>query len=193
MLFQDYLGTYVFHCHILPHEDAGMMQVITIVENTDSSWNIAAEGFKAKQNSVTLYQAQDFKSVELKTAELTDQTWERAQSDLNNDRSDIAMSSSGSDAGMVFYDEVRGIGRGCILYSYSQSDGMDPLRTSGDGKEIFCYRFDKRQDFNNLQLDDLELKALAPNNASQWNEQLILIHLIASITKPMIILSLLRI
>ena len=47
MLYQDYLGTYVFHCHILPHEDAGMMQVITIVENTDSSWIIAAEGFKS--------------------------------------------------------------------------------------------------------------------------------------------------
>ncbi len=45
ILFQDYLVTYVFHCHILPHEDACMMQVIAIVENTDSSWIVAAEGF----------------------------------------------------------------------------------------------------------------------------------------------------
>ena len=86
MIYQDYLGTYVFHCHILPHEDAGMMQVITIVENTDSSWIIAAEGFKSDQNGVVLHQAQDFQEIQLDTAELTDQTWERAQSgDLNND------------------------------------------------------------------------------------------------------------
>ena len=45
MLFQDYLGSYVFHCHILPHEDAGMMQAIAVINNTDSSWLTPAEGF----------------------------------------------------------------------------------------------------------------------------------------------------
>ena len=183
MLFQDYLGTYVFHCHILPHEDAGMMQVITIVENTDSSWNIAAEGFKAKQNSVTLYQAQDFKSVELKTAQLTDQTWERAQSgDLNNDFvQDIALSSGGGDAGMVFLYDGESLQRGISVEiasftPYSQSE-IAPWTFiedfTGDGqRDLVTAGFDKRQDFNNLKLDDLELKAWLPeNNASQWNEQ----------------------
>ena len=62
MLFQDYIGTYVFHCHILPHEDAGMMQVITVVENTDSSWAVPAESdnYENKNGEIELYQAQAF-------------------------------------------------------------------------------------------------------------------------------------
>ena len=48
MVFQDYVGTYVYHCHILPHEDAGMMQVITVIENTDSSWLAPSEDFDFK-------------------------------------------------------------------------------------------------------------------------------------------------
>lgn len=47
MLFQDYQGTYVFHCHILPHEDAGMMQAIMVIENTDSSWLLPADHLNA--------------------------------------------------------------------------------------------------------------------------------------------------
>ena len=34
----------VFHCHIIPHEDAGMMQAILVIDNTKWSWLIAAEG-----------------------------------------------------------------------------------------------------------------------------------------------------
>jgi len=30
--FLDYTGTFVFHCHTLPHEDMGMMQAITVAE-----------------------------------------------------------------------------------------------------------------------------------------------------------------
>ncbi|MFZ9751962.1 MAG: multicopper oxidase domain-containing protein [Cyanobium sp.] len=44
MLFQDYLGAYVFHCHIIPHEDAGMMQAVMVIDNTKWSWLLAAEG-----------------------------------------------------------------------------------------------------------------------------------------------------
>lgn len=44
MMFQDYLGAYVFHCHIIPHEDAGMMQAIMVIDNTKWSWLIPAEG-----------------------------------------------------------------------------------------------------------------------------------------------------
>jgi FtsP/CotA-like multicopper oxidase with cupredoxin domain len=31
MRFLDFLGKYVFHCHILNHEDHGMMATIDIV------------------------------------------------------------------------------------------------------------------------------------------------------------------
>ncbi len=61
MVFQDYVGTYVFHCHILPHEDAGMMQVITVIENTDSSWLAPSEDFdfKVRPNSRGVLQSFD--------------------------------------------------------------------------------------------------------------------------------------
>lgn len=29
--FEDFKGLYVFHCHILPHEDIGMMQVVNVI------------------------------------------------------------------------------------------------------------------------------------------------------------------
>ena len=38
MKFEDYTGTYVEHCHYLFHEDAGMMQAVRIILNTDSSF-----------------------------------------------------------------------------------------------------------------------------------------------------------
>jgi hypothetical protein len=32
--FVDFTGTYVLHCHILIHEDRGMMQLVEVVPNT---------------------------------------------------------------------------------------------------------------------------------------------------------------
>ena len=183
MLFQDYLGTYVFHCHILPHEDAGMMQVITVVENTDSSWIIAAEGFKATQDSVVFNQAQDFQEVQLDTAQLTGSTWERAQSgDLNNDFvQDIALSSGGDKGGMVFLYDGQALQQGnskelASFTPYAKST-LAPWTFiedfTGDGqRDLLTAGFDSSQDFNDIQLDDLELKAWLPaDQGSQWDEQ----------------------
>lgn len=33
--FLDYTGRFVFHCHILPHEDGGMMSVVEVVSDQD--------------------------------------------------------------------------------------------------------------------------------------------------------------
>jgi hypothetical protein len=33
--FTDFTGRYVFHCHILPHEDGGMMSVVEVVSDSD--------------------------------------------------------------------------------------------------------------------------------------------------------------
>ena len=183
MLYQDYLGTYVFHCHILPHEDAGMMQVITIVENTDSSWIIAAEGFKSDQNSVVLHQAQDFQEIRLDTAELTDQTWERAQSgDLNNDFvQDIVLSSGGGKAGKIYVYDGSALQHGnsveiASFVPYSKST-LAPWTFiedfSGDGqRDLLTAGFDSRQDLNDIQLEDLELKAWLPvDDGAEWDEQ----------------------
>ncbi|MBL6802540.1 MAG: multicopper oxidase domain-containing protein [Synechococcus sp. BS307-5m-G38] len=38
MQFLDYPGAYVNHCHILFHEDAGMMQAVKVILNTDSNY-----------------------------------------------------------------------------------------------------------------------------------------------------------
>lgn len=43
MLFQDYIGAYVFHCHILPHEDAGMMLAMLVIENRRDSFVLPTE------------------------------------------------------------------------------------------------------------------------------------------------------
>ena len=37
MRFEDFPGAYVNHCHILFHEDAGMMQAVKVILNTDST------------------------------------------------------------------------------------------------------------------------------------------------------------
>jgi hypothetical protein len=183
MLYQDYLGTYVFHCHILPHEDAGMMQVITIVENTDSSWIIAAEGFNATHDRVILNQAQDFQEVQLDTAQLTASAWERVQSgDLNNDFvQDIALSSGGDRGGMVYlYDGEalqQGISKELASFTPYAKSTLAPWifieDFTGDGqRDLLTAGFDSSQDFNNIQLDDLELKAWLPaDQGSQWYEQ----------------------
>ena len=38
MRFEDFPGAYVNHCHILYHEDAGMMQAVKVILNTDSTF-----------------------------------------------------------------------------------------------------------------------------------------------------------
>ncbi|WP_308256763.1 multicopper oxidase domain-containing protein [Geminocystis sp. GBBB08] len=38
MEFADYPGAYVNHCHILFHEDAGMMAVVKVILNTEKTW-----------------------------------------------------------------------------------------------------------------------------------------------------------
>jgi FtsP/CotA-like multicopper oxidase with cupredoxin domain len=34
--FVDFTGAYVLHCHILGHEDRGMMQMVQVISNTTS-------------------------------------------------------------------------------------------------------------------------------------------------------------
>jgi hypothetical protein len=33
MRFRNFLGAYVYHCHILAHEDAGMMGVVDVTRS----------------------------------------------------------------------------------------------------------------------------------------------------------------
>lgn len=54
MEFADYPGAYVNHCHILFHEDAGMMAVVKVILNTEDTWMASST---STGNSVELRQA----------------------------------------------------------------------------------------------------------------------------------------
>lgn len=106
MAFQDYLGTYVFHCHILPHEDAGMMQAVMVVENTAASWLAPAEGFQVRREDdgrsqvLQVHQARDAAPVAVRLAVGPEVVLERLQcGDLTGDFvQDLLISSAGDGA-----------------------------------------------------------------------------------------------
>jgi len=41
--YTDFTGSYVQHCHILDHEDQGMMEIVEIVERPDEKTNVAQQ------------------------------------------------------------------------------------------------------------------------------------------------------
>lgn len=112
MTFQDFVGAYVFHCHILPHEDAGMMMAILVIDNTDSSWLIASEGFDTFSDKfgggVVLHQAQTLEPTALNARPASGQVWTRAQSaDVTGDFvQDVVLTSGGGRSGgeVVVFD-----------------------------------------------------------------------------------------
>ena len=106
MVFQDFLGTYVFHCHILPHEDAGMMQAVMVVENTNASWLVAAEGVKAARKNGNVAQsfdvrlARDYSAYQVDIITRRDATLQRFQAgDVSADFvQDLLVTSAGEGA-----------------------------------------------------------------------------------------------
>ncbi|MCT0251805.1 multicopper oxidase domain-containing protein [Synechococcus sp. CS-197] len=183
MLYQDYLGTYVFHCHILPHEDAGMMQIVTVVENTDSSWLVEAQGFTQNESGVRLYQAQTFDSVQLQALPDSGQTWTRAQAgDLGADFvQDIALAAGGGgEAGIIELFDGAALLRGETLRTSRLTPYADSSLApwvfiedfSGDGqRDLVTAGFDQVQS-DVVNLKDLEIKAFLPGEApGSWDEQ----------------------
>lgn len=55
MKFEDFPGTFVNHCHILFHEDAGMMAPVRVILNTRETWL----GLGSHDGKVELYRASD--------------------------------------------------------------------------------------------------------------------------------------
>jgi FtsP/CotA-like multicopper oxidase with cupredoxin domain len=97
MLYQDFLGTYVHHCHLLEHEDAGMMQVVSVIENTDSSWLVPAESFRLNKEGLILREADSLEQVVLSLRHVLRKNIARTQvGDISNDFiQDIILSYSG--------------------------------------------------------------------------------------------------
>jgi len=183
MLFQDYQGTYVFHCHILPHEDAGMMQVLTVVDNTRDSWLVPAEGFQISSgNTIKLMRASDYKSYELQPGNSPTQRSERAQvGDCNADFiQDIAISTSSQTGpgSVVLYDGAAlQKGQSVRLSSiipFSQS-ALAPWTFiedfSGDGSKDLVTAGYSTSNKQSVDLKNLTLKAWrTTNNATHWTE-----------------------
>jgi FtsP/CotA-like multicopper oxidase with cupredoxin domain len=68
MLYQDFTGAYVFHCHILPHEDAGMMLAVLVVDNTRDSFLVSQDlvsAADAEASEITLYKADTLQPIKL--------------------------------------------------------------------------------------------------------------------------------
>ncbi len=182
MLFQDYLGTYVFHCHILPHEDAGMMQVVTVVENTDSSWLIASEGFKQNNRGIELKLAQDFSPRELNPQKRSGEQWQRVQvGDLSDDFvQDVVLSSSSKGSGLVqIFDGSELLADKTKLLSSLkpyQRSSLAPWAFaedfSGDGKKDLVTLGFATNRGNSVDLNELRLKAWTSTKQEQlWEEQ----------------------
>ena len=181
MLFQDYLGTYVFHCHILPHEDAGMMQVITIVENTDSSWitNAESDNYTNKDGNITLRQAQDFSERTLKPENSKFKIDRMQSGDLNYDfTQDIVLSRRGSNSSsghLEIYDGAAALKNKTTLLSkikpykskYAPWAFIEDF--TGDGnRDLVTAGFSKSK-AGNINLQDLQIKAwTSSKTAKQW-------------------------
>lgn len=189
MLFQDYLGTYVFHCHILPHEDAGMMQAVTVVENTDSSWLLPADGLRdltrrsagGRQQRLTIHEAQNYNPVTLNLRTSSRARLERGQAgDVSGDFvQDVVISSSG--------DGLVRIVDGSILKQKGQSTLLSTLRPyesnlapwayaedfSGDGqRDLVTGGFVAQAKNGSVSLHDFRIKAWANRDGGRgWHEE----------------------
>lgn len=58
MGFDDFPGAYVYHCHILDHEDSGMMGTVRVILNTEKTW-LASDSQPGEKGIVNLYNAAD--------------------------------------------------------------------------------------------------------------------------------------
>ncbi len=192
MMFQDYVGTYVYHCHILPHEDQGMMQVVTVVENTDSSWLLPVEGLQTEtllndSPILRVYKAQDYEQRSINLDVIGGDLVQRSSvGDINNDDiQDIALSVHSDDsapgrvviidgAGLRDRDETNVI---ATIAPYE--DGLAPWvfveDFSGDGKrDLITAGFSKKQS-GDIDLNDLRIKMFLPRNRQKmqtaWNQK----------------------
>ncbi|BAY62544.1 multicopper oxidase type 2 [Calothrix brevissima NIES-22] len=60
MPFDDYPGTFVNHCHILFHEDAGMMAPVRVILNTADTW-VGLAATEENRGELTLIRANNLK------------------------------------------------------------------------------------------------------------------------------------
>ena len=172
MLYQDFLGTFVHHCHLLEHEDAGMMQVVSVIENTDSSWIVPAEAFRFNKKGLVLREADSLEDVVLPLRQVLRKNVARAQvGDISNDFvQDIILSFSGekkSSGRVHIYDgtSLKDDKQAVLLSNFKpyENSTLAPWAFNsdftGDGKrDLITAGFVKSPNgHNRVKLSDLEL------------------------------------
>ena len=90
MRFEDFPGAYVNHCHILFHEDAGMMQAVKVILNTDSTF-------------LTTDQAQE--SITLRLGSKTDQSFQLTPYANKEDNQNVNVAIGDVNYGKFFNTE----------------------------------------------------------------------------------------
>ena len=185
MAFEDFKGVYVYHCHILPHEDQGMMIALMVVDNTDSSWvapsQISESVGQSRGDSFThdieIYQAQnlDTHNVRLNSDSQSIDLISLSAGDLSRDGiQDVAIGSSDTGSIRIF--------DGASLRDHDETIELwnfKPFRSSitpwifandfnGDQhSEIVTAGF-KTKDGQSLNISDLSVKGyLLDNNKPQ--------------------------
>lgn len=107
MKFEDFPGAYVYHCHILSHEDLGMMGTVRVILNTEKTW-LASDSQPGEKGMVTLYNAADRnkRSQLLPFGENYQGGIQTAVGDINRDNvTDIVTAqTSGNNATIKVYD-----------------------------------------------------------------------------------------
>ena len=185
MLFQDFLGTYVHHCHLLEHEDAGMMQVVTVIENTNSSWLVPAETLPIQGDNLLLRKADSLNEVKLAIRGLPTERLKRAQvGDISDDYvQDIILSFSGdtSNQGAIqIYDgsALKQNGASVVLSTLIpyQSSVLAPWAFNsdftGDGKRELVTGGYLANQGSNVTLDNFEITGWQKDVKNQsWSAQ----------------------
>ena len=172
MLYQDFLGTFVHHCHLLEHEDAGMMQVVSVIENTDSSWIVPAGAFRFNKKGLVLREADSLENVVLPLRQVLRKNVVRAQvGDISNDFvQDVILSFSGekkSSGRVHIYDgtSLKDDKQAVLLSNFKpyENSTLAPWAFNsdftGDGKrDLITAGFVKSPNgHNRVKLSDLEL------------------------------------
>lgn len=112
MLFQDYTGAYVFHCHILPHEDAGMMLAMLVIENCRDSFLLPSELSSVEKDAegvvqIVLHKADDLSRREINfESSLLVAPKRTATGDLSGDFVQDVVISSDGDGTLRIYDGI---------------------------------------------------------------------------------------
>lgn len=188
MMFQDYVGAYVFHCHILPHEDAGMMLAMLVIENTRDSLLLGNELFASNfvrddhgDVTLSLLTADHLEKKSLKVSGGSDATPQRSDvGDLTGDFvQDVVIASRGD--GMVrVYDgaALKTDDRSKLLGAFRPYAGSDlapwvfVADVNGDnGRDITTAGFTSVGSNGSVSLNDLAVSGWQTSDGGRaWSQ-----------------------